>query len=109
MAWLAKVSAPEMEEKFIKGKQYQMVGESMQEEARAYFLGTKDKDGNVVIPGVIGDKDLLLTDRLEIKKIVVNRADVNKSKLLAEYGQEAFEKVLDYKEIIQYRIKEIHV
>jgi len=94
----------EMVEKWKRGDQYKRVGEMLLEEARACFVGTKDKDGNVLSEGLIGDKDLLLLGDIQVKKIMQHRFDIRKEKIVEEFGVEGLFKVGEEKDITTYRI-----
>jgi len=106
-SWLETVDELEMAQKWIKGKQYQDVGGMLIDEARAYFIGVKDKFGNFIKRGLIGDRDLLTASGIEVKKITQHRLDVNKQKLVEEFGAEALLRVSDESNIVQYRIREV--
>lgn len=106
MSWMATASEAEMVEKWIKGKQFIGIGKMMQEEADSVFLGVKDKQGNVIQKGLIGDKEVLVLPGLEIRKSVQHRFEVSKDDVLREFGPEGLIKVGQEHTIIQYRHKE---
>jgi hypothetical protein len=109
-------SSPEMVEKWATGKRLQEVGSGLELEAREFFVGRKDKSGNLETKGLLGDKDTLLvegitTDNikvegLKISKIPMHRFDISKQKVVEVFGAEALSKVGEEKEIIAYRIEE---
>jgi len=113
---IEKVSVPEMVEKWASGKRLQEVGLGLEVEAREFFIGKKDKLGNIEIQGLIGDKDTLLVDGidtpniklegLKISRIPMHRFDISKQKVVEVFGAEALSKVGEEKEIISYRIEE---
>ena len=104
---LGSASSPEMVEKWKKGKQFKSVGEMLIEEARAFFVGKTDNLGNVLVEGLIGDKDFLAIDDLEITKIVQHRFNIDRGKVLKEFGPEGLMKVGEEKDVVQYRIREV--
>lgn len=105
-SWVQSADSAEMVEKWKKGKQFVNIGKMLQEEADAVFLGVKNKEGKVVVPGLIGDKELLILPGLEIKKTVQHRFDIDKSLVLQEFGPEGLMKVGYEKDVTQYRHKE---
>ena len=105
-SWIQSADSSEMVEKWKKGKQFIGIGNMLQEEADSVFLGVKNKAGKVVVPGLIGDKDLLVLPGLEIKKTIVHRFDVDKQLVLQEFGPEGLIKVGREKDVVQYRHKE---
>jgi len=104
---VGSASAEEMVEKWAEGKRYKDIGEMLEQEARDYFVGKKDKiTGRVLVEGIIGNRELLVVDdELEIKKIIIHRFDPDKGKILAEFGPEGLMKVCTEKEITSYRFR----
>jgi hypothetical protein len=100
-------SSDEMADRWKKGKALQDVGGMLIQEARDFFIGTEDKLGNKLTDGLIGTKTSLLVSGLEIKKIIQHRSDVSKSKVLKEFGSEGLMKVIEEKEIPQYRFRAV--
>lgn len=109
LSWIKDAKASDMVDKWKKGKQFQDVGGMMMEEARSFFVGKKDKNGDVLVEGLIGDKEILLVEDLKILKITQHRFDISKEKIVKEFGPEALLKVGEYKEIPQYRITQVEV
>jgi len=107
MSWIATASAPEMVEKWKQGKAYQNVGKMLEDEAREYFIGYKDKVTGSWTEGLIGDRDVLMVEDLEIKRIIQHRFDVKREKVLEVYGAEGLMKVGEEKDIISYRVREV--
>ena len=107
LSWMDTVDELKMAQQWLTGKKHKDVGEMMMEEARSFFIGIKDKYGNWVKKGLIGDKDLLTASGIEIKKITQHRLDVSKQKILEEFGAEALLRVSEESEVIQYRIREV--
>ncbi len=105
-SWIQSADSAEMVEKWKKGKQFIEIGKMLQEEADAVFLGVKNAEGKTVIPGLIGDKDLLILPGLEIKKVIAHRFDIDKQKVLEKFGPEGLMAVGYEREVIQYRHKE---
>jgi len=107
LSWMDSVDELEMAQRWIKGKLFKDGGEAMIEEARDFFIGVKDKYGNWIKRGLIGDKDQLTASGIEIKKSTQHRLDVNRNKLVEEFGVEGLMKVSEEKTIDQYRIREV--
>ncbi len=107
LSWMESVDELEMAQKWIKGKLFKDGGEAMIEEARDFFIGVRDKYGNWIQRGLIGDRDQLSASGLEIKKIVQHRLDIDKGKLIEEFGVEGLMKVSKESTIDQYRIREL--
>lgn len=109
-------TAPEMVEKWATGKRLQEVGSGLELEAREFFIGRKDKSGNLETKGLLGDKDTLLVEGittdiikvegLKISRIPMHRFDISKQKVVEVFGAEALSQVGEEKEIIAYRIEE---
>ncbi len=108
-SWIRNAALPEMVDKWKKGKQLSDVGDMMMEEARAFFVGKKDKDGSVLVEGLIGDKEVLLVEDLKILKIIAHRFDISREKVVKEFGPEALLKGGEYNDIPQYRISQVGV
>ena len=108
-SWIKSAAVPEIVDKWKKGKQLKDVGEFMMDEARTFFVGKKDKDGTVLVEGLVGDKEVLLVEDLKILKVITHRFDISKEKIVKEFGPEALLKVGEYKEIPQYRISQVEV
>jgi len=106
-SWMTSVDASEMVKKWKEAKQLQHIGEMMEQDVRDYFVGKKDKYGQVIVEGVMGDKELLIADDLEIKRIVSHRFDIKKEKVLEVFGPDGLMKVGEEKDIIQYRFREV--
>jgi hypothetical protein len=106
-SWIATADASEMVEKWKKGKAFKLMGEMMLDEARTYFVGKEDKYGNVIAKGVIGDRDLLIVEDLEVRKVVQHRFDIRKEKVLEIFGPEGLIKVGEERDITTYRIREV--
>lgn len=106
MSWIASADSSEMVDKWKKGKQFIGIGEMMQEEADAVFIGIKNKEGKFIQKGLIGDKELLVLPGLEIKKVVAHQFNIDKQLVLQEFGPEGLVKVGREKDVIQYRHKE---
>ena len=107
LSWMDTKDELEMAQQWIKGKKFRDGGTAMMEESRDYFIGIKDKYGNWIRQGLIGDKDELRASGIEIRKITQHRFDINKSKIIEEFGAEALLKVGEENEVIQYRIREV--
>lgn len=105
-SWITNASSDEMVDKWKKGKQFVGIGEMMMGEADAVFLGVKDEEGKVVVPGLIGDKELLVLPGLEIKRVVQHRFNIDKQLVLQEFGPDGLVKVGREKDVIQYKHKE---
>jgi len=106
MSGVKEASAPDMVEKWKKGKALVDVGEMLLDESRAFFIGKKDKNGNVLVEGIIGDNEVLLVEDLEIKRVILHRFDVSKAKIVELFGPEALLKVSEEKDVVTYRIRE---
>jgi hypothetical protein len=102
--WIGKVDQDEMVEKWRKGKAYKGIGESMMEEAKAAFCGVQDKFGNIIIPGLIGDKEELWVGDLRVQQITQHRFDISKQRILEEWGPEGLIKVGEEREVKFYKI-----
>jgi len=105
-SWIATADEAEIVEKWVKGKQFVNIGKMMQEEADQVLIGVRDKDGNFIQRGLIGDKDLLVLPGLEIKKTISHRFNIDKSLVLEHFGPEGLIKVGQESESISYRHKE---
>ena len=105
-SWVAEAKAGEMAEKWREGKKLQAVGEMMIDDARTYFVGKKDKEGNVLAEGIIGDKELLLVEGLKIQLVPQRRWDISRESIIREFGVEGFLKVASEKVLTTYRITE---
>jgi len=103
-SWIGRVDEHEMVKKWRDGKTYKVIGESMMDEARAAFCGVQDKFGNVIVPGLIGDKEELWVEELKIQQVTQHRFDINKQKILEEFGPRGLMKVGDEREVKFYRI-----
>lgn len=106
-SWIGEADAHEMVEKWKKGKQFQAVGDMYVDEARTYFVGKKDKYDNIIAEGIIGDKDLLVVEDLEIKKIIQHRFEVTKQRVMEVFGPEGLIQVGKEKDVVTYRIGEV--
>ena len=107
LSWMDTVDELEMAQRWITGKKHKDVGEMLMEEARSYFVGIKDKYGNWIKKGLIGDKELLTASGVEIRKIIQHRFDVKRERVLEVFGAEGLMKVSEESEVTQYRIKEL--
>lgn len=103
-SWIGKIDEHEMVKKWKDGKAYRDIGESMMEEAKAAFCGVQDKYGNLIVPGLIGDKEELWVEELRIQKILQHRFDISKQKVLEEFGPDGLMKVADEKIVRYYRV-----
>lgn len=103
-SWMSEVSEEEMVEKWKKGDQFKKIGEMLLDDARTYFVGKKDKHGNVLSEGIIGDRDLLLAGDLEVKKVMQHRFNIKKDLVVQEFGVEGLFKVAEESDIATYRI-----
>ena len=106
-SWIKDAKADEMVEKWKKGKAFRDMGDMLIDEARTYFVGKKDKYDNILVEGIIGDRDLLMVSDLEIKRIIQHRADVDRQKVLQELGPDGLMRVLVEKRVVAYRIREV--
>jgi len=106
-SWIGEADAHEMVVKWKQGDKLVKVGEMFRDGARAYFVGEKDKYDNVITEGIIGDRDLLLVEDLEVKKITQHRFGVSKQKVMEVFGPEGLVQVGEEKEVVQYRIREV--
>lgn len=106
-SWMGTAKAEDIAEKWKQGDKYVKVGEMLKEEARTYFVGKKDKYGNTLVEGIMGDRELLLVEDLEIRKVIQNRFDVNKGRVLEVFGAEGLMQVGEEKEIVTYRFREV--
>jgi len=104
-SWMKEAKAPEMADKWRKGDAYVKVGGMLKEEARTYFVGTRD--GN--IKGIMGDEELLMTEGLKIQKIIQHRFDIRKERVLEEFGTEGLMKVGEANIVTQYKITDTEV
>ena len=103
LSWIKDAKAPEMAEKWRQGKKLIDVGGMLMEEARTFFVGSRD--GN--IKGLLGDEYLLMVEGLKIMKIISHRFDIRKELVLKEFGPEGLVKVGEEKDVVQYRITEV--
>ncbi len=106
-SWITNAKAPEIVEKWKHGKIMKAAGELAMEEAKAFFVGVRDKEGNVIVQGLIGDKEVLFIEDLKIQKIIQHRVDIKRDRILKEFGPEGLLKVADFNEIEFYRIMEV--
>jgi len=90
---ITTMSESEAVKKWIEGKQLVGVGEMMQEEADAVLIGIRDKQGNFIQKGLIGDKDTLILPGMEIRRIVSHGMSVEKSLILSNFGPDGLMKV----------------
>ncbi len=102
----------EMVESWKKGYAMSKAGEYLMDTVRSYLVGKKDKYGTQLVEGIIKDEELFYLDggesgKLEVKKIVAHRFDINKGKVLELFGPEGLMSVGEEKEIPQYRIREV--
>ena len=104
---IAASSAPEMAEAWKKGKALHDLGEGVMEESREFFVGKKDKYGNVVSEGIMDGKDILFVEGLEIKKVIQHRFDISKARIIEEFGPEALLRVGEENDIVTYRFREV--
>lgn len=102
-SWIKEATAPEIAEKWKQGKKLVDVGGMLMEEARTFFVGSKD--GN--IKGIMGDESCLIVSGLKILKIVSHRFDIKRELVLKEFGSEALMKIGEEKEITSYRFMEV--
>jgi len=101
------LSEEEVAKKWRDGKMYQLIGETLEQEARAYLIGVFDKTGERVEKGKIGDSSTLIVDELKVTKQISNRTEINKSAILRLYGQEGFSQVINTKEVVSYVIRDL--
>jgi hypothetical protein len=106
-SWIQTAEETEIVDKWKKGKQFVNIGSMLMEEADAALIGIKDKEGNITVPGLIGDKDLLVMPGLEIKRVAYPSRAVDKALVLQEFGPEGFIKVSRERFTVQYRHKEV--
>lgn len=106
-SWIAYADEQEMVEQWKKGKQYVDVGEEMMKEADAVFVGVKNKQGKIVVPGLIGNKDILIMPGLQITKSQYTRFDIDKALVLKHYGPEGLALTAVEKPIVRYTHKEV--
>ena len=106
-SWIASADEAEMVEKWKKGKSYTEMGELMMKEADQVFIGVKNRQGKIVVPGLIGDKDVLMMPGLQIIKNQFNRFEIDKSLVLKHYGAEGLALTGVDKPVTQYRHKEV--
>jgi hypothetical protein len=106
-SWIGEATATEMVEKWKKGKLFTDMGEMLMDEARAYFVGKTDKYGNELVKGIIGNKELLVLEGLEIKKITRHWLEVSKAKILEEFGPDGLMRVSEDRESSYYRFREV--
>lgn len=106
MSWISTASDTEVVDKWKKGKQFTDIGKMMMEEADAVLIGVKDRDGQIVQRGLIGDKDAIILPGLTVTKTVSRRFDIDKKLVLDTYGPDGLVKVGKEKTIISYRHKE---
>lgn len=105
-SWIIEAKAPEMAEKWRQGDKLVKVGDMLKDEARTYFVGKKDKDGDMLAEGIIGDKDVLLCEGLKIQRIIQHRWDISRKSIIDEFGTDGFFKVARQNDITTYRIGE---
>lgn len=106
MSWIKTASAQEVTELWKKGKAYQDLGKDMEDRARAVLVGVKDKvTGEWTQRGLIGEKEFLRVDDLEVKKITSHRFDLSKQRVIEVFGPEALLKVGQDSTIESYRIR----
>lgn len=104
-SWIKEAKESEMVDKWKQGKKLSDVGVFMMEEARTYFTGQIKVGGKWVkeLPGLIGDKELLLVEDLKIQKIIQHRFNIRKERVLEEFGVEGLVKVGEENDVVQYR------
>lgn len=107
LSWIASADESEMVDKWLKGKQFLEIGKMLQEEADRVLIGIRNKEGEFLQRGLIGDKDVLILPGLQISKIASHRFDVDKSLILKEFGPEGLIKVSREHEVVSYRHKEL--
>lgn len=103
LSWIKEAQAPDMAEKWKQGDKLVKVGDMLKEEARTFFVGSKDGK----IEGLIEDKFLLRVEGLKIMKIISHGFDIKKELVLKEFGPEGLTKVGEEKEVTSYRIMEV--
>ena len=82
-------------------------GKALQEAADALLIGIRDKEGNFVQKGFIGDGDRLLVPGLEIRKLTSTRHNIDEHLVLKYFGAEGLVKVMIEKPVVSYRHKEV--
>ena len=102
-SWITEAKAPEMAEKWKQGDKLVKVGSMLKEEARTFFVGSRDGQAK----GIIGDRDLLVTDGLKITRVIQHRMDIRRELVLREFGPEGLVKVIEEKDITQFRFAEV--
>ncbi|KKN24488.1 hypothetical protein LCGC14_0894280 [marine sediment metagenome] len=105
-SWMETADEVEMSEQWRKGNMFKKGGEAMMEEAKAFFSGVFDKYGNLLRPGLIGDKESLMVNGLSIKKVVAHGFQIDRQKIIEEFGPEGLIKVGESTETVSYRIRE---
>lgn len=99
-SWIKEAKASEMADKWRKGDKYVKVGDMLKEEARTYFVGSRDG----TVKGIMGDEKLLVVEGLKIQRIIQHRFDVSKERVLEEFGVEGLWKVGEENDVTSYRI-----
>lgn len=109
---ITELTAVEAVDKWIQGNYMSKVGEMMIEEARGHFLGIKDKYGSILVPPTINlTQDMHIVNgsksKIEIKKIVQHRWNIDRYKIMQEFGPEGLLKVAEQKDIETFRFREV--
>jgi len=99
-SWINSAGAPVMADRWRKGDALEKTGKMLKDEARLFFIGDKEKG----LEGLMGGKNLLLVEGLSIAKIIQNRFEVSKGRVLDEFGPEGLMKVGEEKVVVFYRI-----
>jgi len=102
-SWIKEASASEMADRWRKGDQLVKVGSMLKEEARTYFVGSKDGS----MKGLMGDESLLIVEGLRIQRILQHRFSIRKERVLQEFGPEGLMKVGEESRVISYRITSV--
>lgn len=105
-SWLKTVSAPEMANKWREGDKLAKVGNMLKDEARTFFVGKKDREGNVLAEGIIGDKNVLYSEGLKIMRVIQHRTEISRQAILEEFGADALLRVMGEKDVETFRIGE---
>jgi len=109
LSWIKMASVPDVVGKWRKGKQLQAVGGMLEEEARLVLTGEERKEGKWirVTEGLVEDKDLLLVEGLEVKRISGHRFSISKQRIVEEFGMEGLMKVGEEMETSHYRVRDL--
>ena len=103
---IGSLDTTQMAEQYKKGYMMAKGGEYLMDEAKAYFVGKTDKQGNILVPSKLdGEKSVWLVDGLRIRRLEVHRFDISKQKVLDFFGPEGLVKVGEEKTITQYRFE----